>query len=148
MAKKSDYSLFINFFFNSLKKGLFIFRPLLFTILSLCFGSLFTIHYKKGPLFFIPHPDPQSYVTTTSPKPLRCLHNAEEMLGANIAVQYNNRLQGRTVMVLPASCPNSMVVSMGNCRHKVKVLDIPSSWGMVTNDWCIKTKEIMCTSHL
>ena len=35
LAKKSDYSLFINFVFNSLKLGLFIiFRP-----------SLFTIHY-------------------------------------------------------------------------------------------------------
>ena len=58
-------------------------------------------------------------------------------------------------MVLPASCPHSMVVTMGNCRHKVKALDIPLSWGgggggggVVTNDWRIKTKEIMCTSHL
>ena len=32
-------------------------------------------------------------------------------------------------MVLPASCPHSMVVTMGNCRHKVTVLDIPLSWG-------------------
>ena len=52
MAKKSDYSLFINFFFKSLKKiGLFIiFMPSIFTI-HYFFGSLFTIHYKKGPLF-------------------------------------------------------------------------------------------------
>ena len=61
MAKKSDYSLFINFFFNSLKKldySLF-FRPLLFTI-HYFFGSLFTIHYKKGhySLIIMPHPDP------------------------------------------------------------------------------------------
>ena len=51
MAKKSDYSLFINFFFNSLKIGLSInFRPSSFTIYYI-FGSLFTIHYKKWPLF-------------------------------------------------------------------------------------------------
>ena len=55
-------------------------------------------------------------------------------------------------MVSPASCPNSMMVTMGNCRHKVKVLDIPLSWGGggggggVTSDWCIKTKEIILNS--
>ena len=32
---------------------------------------------------------------------------------------------GRTVIVLPASFPHSMVVTMGNCRHKIKVLGIP-----------------------
>ena len=37
-----------------------------------------------------------------------------------IAVRYNNRLRGRTGMVLPGSCPHSMVVTIGNCRHKVK----------------------------
>ena len=36
---------------------------------------------------------------------------------------------GRTVMVLPASCPHSVVVTMGNCRHKIKVLDIPLGGG-------------------
>ena len=46
-----------------------------------------------------------------------------------MAVQYNNRLRGRTVMVLPASCPHSVVVTMGNCRHKINVLDIPLSLG-------------------
>ena len=60
-------------------------------------------------------------------------------------------------MVLPASYPRSMEVTMGNCRHKVKVLDISLSWGggggggggwVVKNDWCIKTKEIMCSRHL
>ena len=60
---KSDYSLFINFFFYSLKIiGLFIiFRPSLFTI-HYFFGSLFTIHYKKGhnSLIIIPHPDPHN----------------------------------------------------------------------------------------
>ena len=52
MAKKSDYSLFINFFFNSLKKkgNSLFFRPSIFTI-HYFFGSLFTIHYEKGPLF-------------------------------------------------------------------------------------------------
>ena len=49
---KSDYSLFIYFFFYSLKIiGLFIiFRTSLFTI-HYFLGSLFTIHYKKRPLF-------------------------------------------------------------------------------------------------
>ena len=42
-----------------------------------------------------------------------------------MAVQYSNRLLERTVMVLPASCPHSVVVTMGNCRHKINVLDIP-----------------------
>ena len=51
-----------------------------------------------------------------------------------MALQYNNRLRGRTVKVLPASCPNSVVVTMGNCRHKVKVLDIPLGWGLVHKD--------------
>ena len=37
-------------------------------------------------------------------------------------------------MVLPASCPHSVVVTMGNCRHKVTVLDIPLGWCVVTND--------------
>ena len=46
-----------------------------------------------------------------------------------MAVQYINILRGRTVMVLPASCPHSVVVTMGNCRHKIKVLDIPLGWG-------------------
>ena len=65
-----------------------------------------------------------------------------------MAVQYNNRLRGRTVLALPASCPHSVVVTMGKRRHKVNVLDIPLGWGLVTNDYCIKTKEIMRTSHL
>ena len=52
-----------------------------------------------------------------------------------MAVQYNNRLWGRTVMALPDSCPHSVVVTMGNCRHKIKVLDISLGWGaVVTND--------------
>ena len=46
-----------------------------------------------------------------------------------MAVQYNNRLRVRTVMVLPASCPHSVVVTMGNCRHKIKVFDIPLGGG-------------------
>ena len=57
-----------------------------------------------------------------------------------MAVQYNNRLWGRTVVVLPASCPYSVVVIIENCRHKVKVLDIPlcvcvgGGGAVVTND--------------
>ena len=46
-----------------------------------------------------------------------------------MAVQYNNRLWGRTVMVFPASCPHRVVVTMGNYRHKIKVLDIPLGGG-------------------
>ena len=46
-----------------------------------------------------------------------------------MAVQFNNRLRGRTVMVLPASCAYSVVVTMGNCRPKIKVLDIPPGCG-------------------
>ena len=46
-----------------------------------------------------------------------------------MAVQYNNRLRGRTVMVLPASCSHSVLVTMGNCRNKIKVLDIPLGGG-------------------
>ena len=61
MAKKSDYSLFIIFFFNLLEKYDYslIFRPSLFTI-HYFLGSLFTIHYKKGhySLIIIPQPDP------------------------------------------------------------------------------------------
>ena len=64
-----------------------------------------------------------------------------------MAVQYNNRLRGRSVMVLPASCPHSLVVTMGNCRHKIKVLNIPVGGGggggggaVVTNDKCVKAK--------
>ena len=48
-------------------------------------------------------------------------------------------------MVLPASYPHSVLVTMGNCRNKIKVLDIPLG-GVVgggavdTNDKCIKAK--------
>ena len=33
-------------------------------------------------------------------------------------------------MVLPASCPHSVVVTMRNCRHKINVLDIPLGLGV------------------
>ena len=46
-----------------------------------------------------------------------------------MAVQYNYRLRGRTVMVLPASCPQNVAVTLGNCRHKINVLDITLGWG-------------------
>ena len=42
-----------------------------------------------------------------------------------MTVQYNNRLRGETGMVLPISCTHSVLVTMGNCRNKIKVLDIP-----------------------
>ena len=52
-----------------------------------------------------------------------------------MAVQYNNRLWGRTVMVFPASCPHRVVVTMGNYRHKIKVLDIPLGGGGGGGEW-------------
>ena len=74
MAKKSDYSLFINFFFNSLKKldySLFL-RPSIFTI-HYFFGPLFTIHYKKGPLFTNHYtPSRPSYIRDYNPFLVYC----------------------------------------------------------------------------
>ena len=32
-------------------------------------------------------------------------------------------------MVLPASCPHSLVFTMGNYRHKIKVLHVPLGGG-------------------
>ena len=43
-----------------------------------------------------------------------------------MAVQYNNRLRGRTVLVWPASCPHSVVVTMVELQT---VLDIPLGRG-------------------
>ena len=41
----------------------------------------------------------------------------------------------RTVMVLAASFPHSVVVTIGKSRHKIKVLDISTGLGaVVTND--------------
>ena len=60
-----------------------------------------------------------------------------------MAVQYNNRLRVRIVMVLPASCPHHVVVTMGNCRHKNQSprhspgLEVEA---VVTMDKCIKAK--------
>ena len=33
-----------------------------------------------------------------------------------MVVQYNNKMPGRTVMVLPASCPHSVVVTIGKLQ--------------------------------
>ena len=59
VAKKSDYSLFINFFFNSLKNRIIHFLGPHYSLFTI-FGTLFTIHYKKGhySLIIIPHLDP------------------------------------------------------------------------------------------
>ena len=46
-----------------------------------------------------------------------------------MAVQYIHRVRGRTVIVLPASFPHSVVITLGNCSHKIKVLDIPLGVG-------------------
>ena len=65
MAKKSDYSVFINFFFNSLKNR--IIHYFLGPYYSLFITCIFLAHYslfiiKKGlySLIIIPHPDPHS----------------------------------------------------------------------------------------
>ena len=60
MEKKSDYSLFIIFFFNSLKYDYSLFLRLSLFSIHYFLCSLFTIHYKKGhySLIIIPHPDP------------------------------------------------------------------------------------------
>ena len=65
MAKKSDYSLLINFFFNSLKKNRIIHYFLgshysLF-IIFLANYSLFIIKKGHDPLIIIPHPDPHAW---------------------------------------------------------------------------------------
>ena len=62
MAKKSDYSLFINFFFNPLKTSIIHYFLNLIFHYSLFFGSIFTVHYKKGhySLIILPHPDPHA----------------------------------------------------------------------------------------
>ena len=63
MAKKSDYSLFITFFFNSFKKQDYslLFRPSLFTIhYFLAYYSLFIIKRGHYSLIIIPHPDPHT----------------------------------------------------------------------------------------
>ena len=64
MAKKSDYSLFIIIFFNSLKKNRIIHYSLgphysLF-IIFLAHYSLFIIKKDHYSLIIIPHLDPQS----------------------------------------------------------------------------------------
>ena len=52
MAKKNDYSLFINFFSNALKNRIIhYFLGPHYSLFINFFGSLFTIHYKEGPLF-------------------------------------------------------------------------------------------------
>ena len=61
MAKKSDYSLFINFFFNSLKNRIIHYflgsRYSLF-IIFLAHYSLFIIKKGHHSLIIIPQPDP------------------------------------------------------------------------------------------
>ena len=80
----------------------------------------------------------QSFVTTASPQPLSRTHGLVNVLWRKcrglIDLDKHDSAVGRTVMVLPASCPHSVVVTIGNCRHKVTVLDIPLGWCVVTND--------------
>ena len=56
MKKKSDYSLFINFFFNSLKYRIihYILGP--HYLLFIIFGSLFTNHHKKAIIYLSLYP--------------------------------------------------------------------------------------------
>ena len=62
MAKKSDYSLFINFFFNSLKNRIihyFLGSHYSLFIIILAHYSLFIIKKGHYSLIIIPHLDPQ-----------------------------------------------------------------------------------------
>ena len=59
-----------------------------------------------------------------------------------MAMQYSYRLRGRTVMVLPASCPHSVVVTMGKCRLKINVLDIPLGGGGGVGQWSQMTSVL------
>ena len=64
VAKKSDYSLFINFFFNSLKNMIihyFIGPHYSLFIIFLAHYSLFIIKKGHYSLIIIPHPDPRKY---------------------------------------------------------------------------------------
>ena len=59
-----------------------------------------------------------------------------------MAVQYNNRLWGKTVMVLPASCPHSVLVTMGNCRNKIKgPQHSPGRGGGGGGGWAVDTND-------
>ena len=54
-----------------------------------------------------------------------------------MAMQCNDRLRGRTAIVLPAGCPHSLGLIAGNCRQKVQGPPVPQGWGVgtvVTND--------------
>ena len=65
MAKKSDYSLFINFFFNSLKNRIihyFLGSHYSLFVIVLAHYSLFIIKKGHYSLFIIPHLDPLSWV--------------------------------------------------------------------------------------
>ena len=67
MAKKSDYSLYINFFFNSLKDRIihyFLGSHYSLFIIFLAHYSLFVIKRGDYSLIIIPHLDPPTYVLT------------------------------------------------------------------------------------
>ena len=62
MAKKSDYSLFINFFVNSLKNRIihyFLGSHYSLFIIFMAHYSLFIIKKGHYSLIIIPHPDPR-----------------------------------------------------------------------------------------
>ena len=44
-------------------------------------------------------------------------------------------------MVLPASCPHSVVVNVGNCRCKVKVPTAGGQWSQMT---CALRRNKLC----
>ena len=62
-----------------------------------------------------------------------------------IAVHCNNRLGGELSWFCQVAAPKVWWLLLGTAdtspRHS-------SELGVVTNDWPITTKEIMCTSHL
>ena len=48
---------------------------------------------------------------------------------------------GELLWFCQLAVPYSLLVTMGNFRHKIEVVDIPLGWrAVVTNDLCIKAK--------
>ena len=59
-----------------------------------------------------------------------------------MAVQYNNRLRGRTVMVLPASCPHSVVATMGELQTQNQSPRHSSGLGGSGHKWLVHKGKI------
>ena len=103
VAKKSDYSLFIIFFFHPLKNRIIhYFRPSLFTIhYFLANFSLFIIKKGHYSLIIIPHPDPPISNDRASLCPLAFKINqyeqTHEILDIYSKTQFTAHTQSRDV---------------------------------------------------